>query len=117
MFGYFCKYLPIFKTSNLDVSNFSFLSLFPFHTKNANFTLNWFQNYNTHPAQNDIIFSINLKKKKKKKMKIGGGSTASLGVVEPSPCPKGWSDNPQGPRGALATHYGRYKVALATHYG
>jgi hypothetical protein len=35
-FGHFCKYLPMFKTSHLGVSNFNFLSLCLFRTENPN---------------------------------------------------------------------------------
>ena len=29
-----------------------------FIQKNVNFTLDWFQNYNTHPSQNDVVFGL-----------------------------------------------------------
>jgi hypothetical protein len=36
MFGHFYRYLPMFKTFHLVVSNFGFLFLCPFHTRNLN---------------------------------------------------------------------------------
>ena len=35
----FCRHPPMLKNSYLGVSNFDFLSLCQFHTKNVNFTL------------------------------------------------------------------------------
>jgi hypothetical protein len=35
-FGHFCRYSSIFKTSHFGVSNFIFLSLYPFRTENPN---------------------------------------------------------------------------------
>jgi hypothetical protein len=60
---------------------------------NANFTLDskttrfGLQNYNTHPAQNDVVLAIIfiLKKKKKKKNLLGGqgvaGANPTTGLV------------------------------------
>jgi hypothetical protein len=77
----FANTFSTFKISYLGISNFGFLSLYPFRTEKMSISpltpkLHHFefQNYNTHPAQNKVVLAITFFKKmkieiKKKKIK------------------------------------------------
>jgi hypothetical protein len=54
-----CKYLPMFKTSHLSVSNFGFLSLCPFRIENVNFI----SKSKTTPFSKRLSFSFEIKNK------------------------------------------------------
>ena len=107
MFGHFCRYPLNVQNLLLRRIKLCFFLTLPIPYKKVNSTPDWFQNYNTHLAKNNVVLAINFffskknikinKKKKTEKMKIGGGATptASLGVVEPALCPRGWSGHPQ----------------------
>jgi hypothetical protein len=64
------------------------MPILPMNPKLHNFG---FQNYNTHPTQNDVILVINYIKKKKKKKR-----RRKSGVAPATPLAKmRWSDHPQ----------------------